>query len=175
MKEKRTTKTVSIVIFLFTIVTSKAQDSLYKHMSIGIQIGDPIGLTVQYQYGNNKALDFSFGPDYFGSPRLQIDNVKQFNSFLSTIVKTYAGGGLAVAFAKGRTDMFYSKEPGNETFTHLEDNGFQLGARAIFGLTIMPPKLPLYFFVETGPLFALGRIFDLDLDAAIGFRIKLKA
>jgi len=164
---------ITLTILFHTVETLKAQDTARKNISVGLMIGDPIGITMKYSLGNGKALDISFGPDYFGSPRLQIDRVKTFDPFLSTELKAYAGGGLAIAFAKGTTDMFYSREPGNERFTDLEDNGFQLGARAIFGLSFTPKKLPLELFVETGPLIALARMFDIDFDAAVGIRVKL--
>lgn len=151
----------------------KAQDTAQKNISAGLMIGDPIGITIKYSLRNGKALDISFGPDYFGLPRLQIDKIKIYNPFLSTIVNTYAGEGLAIAFAKGTSNMFYSREPGNEIFTRTEDNGFQLGARAIFGLSFMPKKAPLEVFVETGPLIALTRMLDIDFDAAVGIRLKL--
>jgi len=164
---------IAVILLLNTVSILKAQDTARKNIGIGLMIGDPIGITMKYSLGNGKALDISFGPDYFGSPRLQIDKVKTFDPFLSTAVKTYAGGGLAIAFAKGTTDMFYSREPGNEWFTSKEDHGFQLGARAIFGLNFRPQRLPLELFIESGPLLGLTRMLDIDFDGAVGVRVKL--
>lgn len=163
-----------ILLFLaFNIGHLKAQDSINRHISIGIMIGDPIGVTISYPIGYEKVIDISFGPDYFGSPRLQIDKVQRFNTFSSPIIKTYAGFGLALGLAKGTSNMFYSKEPGYESFTHTEDIGFQLGVRTIFGLSIAPKKLPFEIFTEAGPLLALSRTFEIDFDAALGIRFRL--
>ena len=124
----------------------------------------PVGLT--------EAIDIGFGPDYFGSPRLQLDYVWEFHAFDSSLIGEYAGPGLAVAFAKG-INSFYTKEPHRESFATNEDNRFNIGGRAIFGLTITPKASPLEFFVETGPLIPAGHIFDVDVDGAIGLRYKL--
>lgn len=127
---------------------------------------------MRYPLGPARALDVGFGPDYFGSPRLQLDYVWQFQAFHSKIIGVYVGLGLAVAFAKG-INSFYTREPHTEIFAANEDNRFDLGGRAIFGMSITPGASPLEFFVETGPLIPAGRIFDLDFDGAIGFRYRL--
>lgn len=164
---------VTITVLLYAVRTLQAQDTARKNISAGLMVGDPIGITLKYSLGNGKALDISLGPDYFGLPRLQIDKVKMYYPFLSSIIRAYVGEGLAIAFAKGTTNMFYSKEPGNEIFTATEDNGFQLGARAIVGLGFAPRKLPFELFVETGPLIGLTRMLDIDFDAAMGVRVRL--
>jgi len=135
-------------------------------------LGDPLGVTLKYRINSLNAFDFSFGPDYFGSPRLQIDYVWMFDTFHSSVVKTYAGPGLGVAFAKG-IRIFFSREPHAETFANQEDNKFGFGGRAIFGLNITPKRSAFAVFVEAGPLIGINHIFDLDLDGAIGLRYTL--
>lgn len=171
---RKTVKLIAIVLIslLLNSGTLKAQESESKRFSFGFIVGDPLGVTMKYRLGNAEALDISFGADYFGSPRLQIDNVWQFNPFHSNVVKPYAGAGLAVAFARG-SNLFFSKEPKHESFALLEDNKFGLGVRAIFGLSITPESSPLEFFVETGPLVGLNSILETDIDGAIGLRVNL--
>ncbi|MDP4200441.1 MAG: hypothetical protein Q8922_07230 [Bacteroidota bacterium] len=149
-----------------------AQEANVKNMSLGMVFGDPLGATMQYRTTPVTALDVGFGPDYFGSPRLQVDYVWKFNTFHSSVLNTYAGPGLAVAFAKG-IRIFYSKEPKLESFANLEDNKFGFGGRAIFGLNYARALSPFQFFVEGGPVVAASHIFDLDYDGAIGFRYKI--
>ncbi len=141
-------------------------------MSIGGVFGDPSGITIRYPLGLNAAIDAGFGPDYFGSPRLQLDYVWEFHAFRSNIISEYFGPGLAVAFAKGITP-FYSNEPRKESFASQEDNRFDLGGRAIIGMNISPRAFPIEFFLETGPLIPVSKVFDLDFDGAVGFRYKL--
>jgi hypothetical protein len=152
--------------------TILAQDYGSKGVSIGFILGDPLGVTMKYRLSAANAIDVEFGPDYFGSPRLQIDDIWEFDTFRSNIICTYAGPGLAVAFAKGITP-FFSKEPRHESFANLEDNKFGFGGRAIFGMNITPQRSPIEFFLEGGPLVGINHILDLDLDAAIGMRYRL--
>jgi hypothetical protein len=141
-------------------------------VSAGGIFGDPLGVTMRYSSPRATAFDASFGPDYFGSPRLQLDYVWQFHAFHSELFGEYAGPGLAVAFAKG-INSFYTHERHKESFADNEDNRFDLGGRAIFGVTITPRASRLEFFVESGPLLPASRVFDLDLDGAVGFRYRL--
>ncbi len=165
---------VTIVLFclLFTSALTRAQDSAARHVCVGVILGDPLGITMKYQFEGPTAFQAAFGPDYFGSPRLQLDYVWEFNIFHSAVTNEYAGPGLAVAFAKG-VRMFFSREPHVESFANQEDNGFELGGRAIFGINLIPLSSPMQYFVEAGPLIAFKRIFDLDLDGAIGVRYTL--
>ena len=151
---------------------ARAQFASDKGMSVGVILGDPLGVTMKYRLSAENAVDVGFGPDYFGSPRLQIDYVWEFRAFPSNVVRAYAGPGLAVAFAKG-IRIFFSREPHLESFANIEDNKFGFGARAIFGLDISRKHSPLEYFIEAGPLVAFNHIFDLDLDGAVGLRYNL--
>ena len=135
-------------------------------------MGDPIGATMNYRISPERAIDVSFGPDYFGSPRLQLDYVWVLNIFHSQITKAYAGPGLAIAMGKG-VKTFFSHEPNLESFANEEDNGFGLGARTIFGITVTPKQSSFHYFLEGGPLLGFNRFMDLDLDGAIGVRYSL--
>lgn len=151
-----------------------------KALSIGVVFGDPLGATMKYRFGqpngldnhSPNAFDVGFGPDYFGSPRLQMDYLWEFAIFHSSVVRSYAGPGLAVAFAKG-IHVFYTKEPRKESFSALEDNGFGFGGRAVFGFNYVPHFSRFEYFVEGGPFIGMNRIFDLDIDAAVGVRYCL--
>ena len=163
------------LVFIAILLSSgvgRAQEPAAKGFSVGIILGDPLGATMKYQFASAHAFDVGFGPDYFGSPRLQIDYVWEFNLFHSTVTSEYAGPGLAVACGKG-VKMFFSREPHTESFANQEDNGFGFGGRSIFGMNINPKSSRIQYFVEAGPLIAFKRIFDLDLDGAVGVRYSL--
>ena len=162
---------VFTVLLLASEVTN-AQESSNKGMSVGIIFGNPLGVTMKYRLSTVHALDIDFGPDYFGSPRLQVDYVWEFDTFRSNVVRTYAGPGLAVAFAKG-INLFYTREPFHESFSNLEDKGFGVGGRAVFGMNITPKRSPIEFFVEAGLLVGINHYFDPDCDAGIGLRYNL--
>jgi len=151
----------------------RAQALTGKGISIGGIFGNPLGASMRYPIGPTRALDFEFGPDYFGSPRLQMDYVWQFHAFHSTTVGEYFGPGLAMAFASG-INTFYTHEWGSrESFSANEDKGFGVGGRAIFGMRVTPNASRLEFFVESGPMIPVARYFDLDIDGAFGFRYRL--
>ena len=163
-----------LVIASMTVVrgTAFSQEPAMNHLSAGAIFGNPLGATMRYRLETANSVDVSFGPDYFGSPRLQMDYVWQFHAFSSRTVGEYFGPGLAVAFGKG-INTFYTHEWARESFATNEDKGFGLGGRAIFGMSITPNKSPLEFFMESGPMIPMIRVFDLDLDGAIGFRYRL--
>lgn len=144
----------------------------HRVVSVGGVFGDPSGITVRCPLGMVTALDVGFGPDFFGSPRLQIDYVWQTHAFGSKVIAEYFGPGLAVAFAKG-INAFYTREPMKENFALQEDNRFEVGGTAVIGMNIDPMSFPAEFFVETGPLIPFSRTFDLDFDGAVGFRYRL--
>ena len=162
------------VVASMTLVSgmARAQEPATNRMSAGVIFGNPLGATVRYRLTTANSVDVSFGPDYFGSPRLQMDYIWQFHAFPSRTVGEYFGPGLAVAFGKG-INTFYTHEWGRESFAANEDKGFGVGGRAIFGMSITPNKSPLEFFMESGPMIPMIRVFDLDLDGAIGFRYRL--
>lgn len=166
----------SIVVLLAGILLCigevRAQSLAPRAISVGGVFGDPSGVTMRIPFGISRAFDIGFGPDYFGSPRLQIDYVWVFHAFKSNVFSEYWGPGLAVAFAKG-INSFYTNEPMKENFSATEDNSFQIGGSAIIGMSITPKAFPFEFFVETGPLIPVSRVFDLDFDGAVGVRYKL--
>ncbi|MBS1902566.1 MAG: hypothetical protein JSS75_02570 [Bacteroidetes bacterium] len=164
---------LAIVIIVFTAQASEAQDSSASVKSLyGVMIGDPLGISMKFHLNSMHSVIVDFGPDYFGSPRLQVDYLWHFDTFRSTTVKSYLGPGLAVAFAKG-SNMFYSHEPKTEIFKDIEDKHFGVGGRAIFGLDYLPNASGIEYFVELGPMVAMTKIFDLDVDGAIGARVHL--
>lgn len=164
---------MTVVTVLFSARISEAQDSTERTKSLyGVMIGDPLGISVKFHLNSMHSVIVDFGPDYFGSPRLQVDYLWHFDTFRSTTVKSYLGPGLAVAFAKG-SNMFYSHEPKTEIFKDIEDKHFGIGGRAIFGLDYLPNASGIEYFVEFGPMVAMTKIFDLDVDGAIGARVHL--
>ena len=164
------------VIICFTVFESDLHAQISTKTSaitIGAIFGNPTGASVSCPLGTSRSLDLNFGPDYFGSPRLQMDYVWQFHAFRSTTVGEYFGPGLAVAFAKG-INTFYTHEWGRESFASSEDNGFGVGGRAILGMRLTPMASRLEFFVESGPMIPMTfRYFDLDFDGAFGVRYRL--
>ncbi|HZK75833.1 MAG TPA: hypothetical protein VFD13_02905 [Candidatus Kapabacteria bacterium] len=152
---------------------ASAQETAVSRISAGLIFGNPMGASMRYPIGPTRALDFEFGPDYFGSPRLQMDYLWQFHAFRSTTVGEYFGPGLAVAFGSG-INTFYTHEWGKpESFAAIEDKGFGVGGRAIFGMRITPNHSRLEFFFESGPMVAIARFFDPDIDGAFGVRYGL--
>lgn len=176
MKLNRTAA-ASFLLFLgsFLVCSAglRAQTFTANEISIGGIFGNPLGASMRYPLGVSRALDFEFGPDYFGSPRLQMDYVWQFHAFRSTTVGEYFGPGLAVAMGSGINTFYTHEWGGRESFSSTEDKGFGIGGRAIFGVRVTPNASRLEFFLESGPMVPLARYFDLDVDGAFGIRYRL--
>ncbi len=163
---------VPITVLFFVTSFGMAHAAVPKPASIGFVLGDPSGISMSYPLGQTRALELGFGPDYFGSPLLQLGYVWQFDAFESRVVHEYVGPGVAIAFARG-INTFYTREMQKESFAANEDNSFGVGGTAVLGMLITPIRSPLEFFVESGPLLPFNRIFDLDINGAIGLRYRL--
>lgn len=152
--------------FLF-ISSGNAQGPQGKKFGFGLILGDPTGGTIKYWTNNENAFDFYIGSSYFGKLRIGADYLWHFDAFNSNIVKMYAGLGLAVGVGSGH-GIWY-KENKNK-FYYWEDDGIGLGARGLFGINIIPKKVPLEIFLELGPLMGITPNYGVNIDAAIGIR-----
>ena len=146
---------------------SKAQGPGGGSFGFGLILGEPLGGTIKIWTSSKNAFVFDIGESYFGSPRLDGDYLWNFNAFRSRIVEFYAGLGLAVGFGEGDV-ILYKRGPHDFYVRNGTDIG--LGARAIFGLDIVPERMPLEFFVEAGPLLGVSPGFGVGFDFALGVR-----
>jgi hypothetical protein len=155
-------------IVFSTIAPVRAQGPLGRELGIGISIGNPLGATLKYWTSSNTALVGAIGADYFGSPRLNLDYHFHFNAFNSSVVKMYAGPGLAIGFGSGRSYLWYKK--GKDYYFIRDEGETGFGARVLFGINVIPRNSPVEMFLELGPLIGIAPAFGASFDLALGIR-----
>ncbi len=154
---------VIVLIFVFNFSTIHAQSPQRKNFGFGVIVGDPTGGTLKFFTQRNNAFVIDFGASYFGSPRIGVDYLWQFNAFNSDIANLYAGSGGTIGF--GRGDGFYYKDK-----YIREKNNVGLGARGVFGVNFIPRRTPLEVFFEVGVLLTLTPDFGSSADVGVGMR-----
>src|SRR5437764_15326859 len=104
---KRNTIALAICLLsLFSVNSVRAQGPEGKDFGFGLILVEPLGGTIKYWTNPVNAIVGDIGASYFGATRLQVDYLWHFNPFQSTIVKMYAGPGLAIGFGNGHTGFF---------------------------------------------------------------------
>lgn len=159
----------AIVLSMFVVATldAVAQSPRNKDFGFGIILGEPTGGTVKFWLNRENAITASIGASYFGSPRLGADYLWHFDAFSSSVVKLYAGPGLAIGFGEGKG--FWYKE-GKDRFWVREGSETGFAFRGIFGVNVVPRNTPLEIFFELGPLVGVTPDFGSAFDAAVGVR-----
>lgn len=146
---------------------ARAQGPRGNDFGFGLILGDPLGGTIKYWTSAENAFDADIGASYFGAPRVDIDYLWHFNAFRSSVVKMYAGPGLAVGFGTGN-EFFYVQDHRRYYYRVAGETGF--GARVIVRLNIIPRASPIEVFLQAGPLIGISPSFGASFDAAIGIR-----
>lgn len=148
---------------------SVAQGPEGRTFGFGLILGNPTGGTIKYWTAADQALVASIGGDYFGSTRLNVDYHWHFNAFRSSVVKLYAGPGIAFGFGSGDDYLWYHK--GKDYYFIRDNGGTGIGGRILLGLNVIPRNSPIELFVEAGPLIGISPAFGSSFDAAVGIRI----
>ena len=160
-------KNLIIIFIVFILIAdfseSFAQRPQGKNFGFGIILGEPTGGTLKFFSQTNNAFVVDFGASYFGSPRIGVDYLWQFNAFNSNIANLYAGAGGTLGFGKG--SGFYYKDKYIRTTSNVG-----LGARGVFGINIIPRRTPLEFFFEFGVLLGVAPDFSSSADVGLGMR-----
>lgn len=166
---KHILRTAMAVSLLFAATVSlSAQGPRNRDFGFGIILGEPTGGTVKFWLNRENAITASLGASYFGSPRIGADYLWHFDAFSSSIVKLYAGPGVAIGFGEGKG--FWYKEKGKDRFFVRESGETGFAFRGIFGVNIVPNNTPLEIFFELGPLVGFTPDFGSAFDAAVGVR-----
>ena len=137
-----------------------AQGPEGKSFGFGIVLGTLDGASVKIWTASDQAFIVDFGGSWFGPLRLEGDYDWHFNPFHSTIVKMYAGPGLALAFGNG-DEQYFGED-------HTSSVG--VGVRVMFGVNIIPHSAPLEIYLGVGPLIGLVPAIGAGVDAEVGIR-----
>lgn len=151
-------KRIFAVIFLLAIGftgTVYASHSSHGDIGLGIQLGEPSGLTGKFWIGGNNAIDATIGwnliSDWF---ILQAGYLYNFPLPVTTgALGVYVGvGGIVGGFAG----------------TDVHDGSLYIAARIPVGLEYI--YSPISFYGEIDPLVSLIPATDFGLGGGLGFR-----
>jgi hypothetical protein len=170
---------VSLIVIGFATSFARAQ---YNNWAIGFQLVEPSGINARKYFGDNKALDVSFGTYglFYGRDRayrkgfyqnagfsLRANYLWHTALFKKEQLRAYYGFGGQI---NSRRYYFDSRNsPGVKEYT----NSISLGATGLAGSEYFVPNSPLSCFIETG-LYAeiLPGIFFLHPEASFGVRFN---
>jgi hypothetical protein len=137
-----------------------------RKVGFGIMFGDPTGATLKLQQETPNAYVIDLGSSYFGSPRINVDYLWEFNAFNNNMFNLYAGPGVALGFGKGH-GVYYSNNTGS---FYYRTSGLGLGVRGVFGLNFIPQNTPLEIYLEAGLLVGISPDFGSAMDVGLGIR-----
>ena len=165
---KKITYFLIMIAFIISLTSeSKCYAPLNRPFGFGIMLGEPTGLTAKLWVANDQALAFSLGNSYLGALRLGADYLFHFNAFRTNVVNLYAGPGVAVGFGESE-GWWYVHDEDRFWFKRANDVGF--GIRGVFGINIVPRRVPLEIFGEIGVLVGLLPGTHVNAEGAVGIR-----
>lgn len=165
--KKRFVLAAVVFVFLGALPNLQAQVG-GKNFGLGIQVGDPTGLTFKWWSGGNTAWAFQLGNSYFGGFRIGADHLWHFNAFNSNIVKMHAGVGGVLGLGDGHRGGWVFR--GNNKWRWGGDDDFGIGARGLIGIDIFPRNTPLEIFLDAGILVGIIPVGGAAFEAALGIR-----
>ncbi len=161
-------KYILLIAMFFTIggIKAHAGPPMGRDFGLGIMVGEPTGFTGKLWMRDNTALAFTLGSSYLGKVRIGMDYLWHFDAFNSNVVKLYAGPGVAVGI--GASNGWWYTDKGKPYYRTTDETGF--GARALFGMNIIPRNTPIEFFGEVGVMIGLLPENFTNTEFALGAR-----
>lgn len=168
--------------FLFSSFTAFPLLAQYNNWAVGFQLVEPSGINARKYFGENKALDVSFGTYglFYGRDRkyrkgyyqnagfsLRATYLWHTALFKKEQLRAYYGFGGQI---NSRRYYFDSRNaPGLKEY----DNAIALGGAGVAGAEYFVSSSPLSIFLETGLYVELvPAIFYLHPQASIGVRFN---
>jgi len=133
-------------------VTSRVGSA--EDVGVGIQLGQPMGVTGKYWLSSTSAVDAAAG--YHFNSNFDMHGDYLWHSFSSFDVQN---GRLPFYFGVGGRVML-----GNDS---------NFGMRLPIGMSFLTSNEPLEFYVEVAPVVQLLTSIGIDIDGAVGVRIYL--
>ncbi len=159
--------TALFLIWLVPAALTAAEHAGSHDFGIGLQAGDPSGLTIKYWTGMETAIDGYIGGSYFGSPRIGVDWLWHFPLRETRIVRFYAGLGPTIGFGNGH-GILYTYD--NGAFYYRSGNGAGIGVRGVGGVAVEPRNVPIEVYFDLGLLLGVTPNFGSALEGALGIR-----
>lgn len=159
----------ALIVAALVPIASVSAGSNTSGVGLGVVVGDPTALSLAWRPGDTwylqAALGWNLNSDRFA---LNVD-------YLMTLTTLHSADAGSVSFpiyvgvgGRMRVDDDDWDDWGDDDWDNDEDSS--LGLRVPVGLSILPTKIPMDFFVELAPVVELIPATDLDLDAGIGAR-----
>lgn len=120
---------------------------------LGIILGQPTGITGEYRLGDHNAIDGAIGLDVINNSH----TIYIHADYLFVLGNLIGGGDVGL-------------EPYLGPGAWITANGFSLGVRVPFGLSLDFHRAPLQLFGEVVPGLRLVHDAHLGIGGAIGFR-----
>ncbi len=166
---RRSAFTLAIYLILIAIPAFASQAFAAgpqgKGPGVGIILGEPSGLTGKYWLSVSNAVDlhvsFDFSDEAFvllSNYLYHFDLARVGNSSVELPLYVGVGGKL----------LFDGDNKSGSANNNEDDVG--LGVRAPFGLSILPTRTPLEFFVEIGLGLRIIPRTSADIDGGLGVR-----
>ena len=156
----------SLALIVLESVAGATEIGESRQFGLGIQLGDPSGITGKiYLGGRVNAVDFALGT-YYDSPIS--DGLYVQAAYHVHIVELTSGGGVAIPFRAGIggffTTGYWRWDDGSEDYDVV------VGARVPFGLDFDLERAPLQFYLEIAFDVTLAPPLRFGGDGGIGFR-----
>jgi hypothetical protein len=121
-------------------------------IGIGIIIGQPTGLTLEFFVASSQSIDLAIGLDAFNRGGFYVHG-----DYLFYLPALVSGGSVMLSPYLGPGIFVAGRDP-------------SIGVRVPFGLSLDFRAAPLKLFLEVAPHLRLVRDVDLGIGAAAGFR-----
>lgn len=152
----------SLVLVVCVASPSTAEARKGGPFGLGVELGDPSGLSFKYFLGGETAVDghlgFSLRHDWF---RAHVD-------YLFHFPQRWGGGHWLPYVGIGGKLAVWDHHRGNDWYD--DDDEFALGARVPLGIAWHPRNAPIDVFGEVVPGLWILPGTDLDFDFSIGVR-----
>jgi len=125
-----------------------------EDVGVGIQLGQPMGVTGKYWLSSTTAVDAAAG--YHFNSNFDMHSDYLWHSFSSFDVQN---GRLPFYFGIGGRVNF-----GNDS---------NFGMRLPMGVSYLPSNEPFEFFAEVAPVVRLLKDLGVDIDGSVGIRVYL--
>jgi len=149
-----------------------AQGPQNRDIGFGLIVGEPFGGTIKYWLHDDQAIVGSIGSSYFRSaPRIGLDYQWSFDLLNTSVIRPYVGPGIVVGISRGTYYWSVKGKTADNDYINIGNLGVTgFAARAVFGISVMPSRMPFEFFIEGAPLLGVVPKIDLGFDVGIGVR-----
>lgn len=157
---------VALLTTILTLNASATEIGSGRPFGLGIQLGEPSGLTGKLYLGGRKnAIDFTVGAYYADNDRWS-DGIYAQVAYHWHFTELARGHGVTIPARVGIGGFF------TNGYYRWSDRYYDavVGARVPFGIDFDLDRAPLQFYIEIAPQITVAPPFRVGFDGAIGVR-----